>query len=93
MMNSGDIPFVVAALAGAAIVAAFALFTAKKFGASSNLAKLIGTFTFPLLLMALYVALWDYDPHGIALIAFMLLALLSLPVTFLTSIVVLRRLA
>ena len=92
-MTTGDIPLIACALALAALVAAFALLAARKLGASSILAMLVGTFTFPLLLMTIYVALWNYDPHGIALIAFMLLGLLSLPVTFISALVVSRRLA
>jgi peptidoglycan/LPS O-acetylase OafA/YrhL len=92
MITGGDLPFVSAALAVAALVAAGALLAATKLGASPRLAKLIGVVAFPGILLAVYVALRNPDPHGFALIAFILLALLTLPVTLLTTFLIARRL-
>lgn len=93
MMNAGDIPFLVGAIAVAVLVTALAFVVLWKLKARPTLSRLGSALAFPALLVAIivYVEIWNPDPHGYVMLGLGFLALVSLPFTILTTTILARR--
>ena len=94
-MNASDIPFMLAAIAVGIVVTGATFFMLRAMKIESSLSRALSATAFPALLVAIivYVEVWNPDPHGFVMAGLGLLALLSLPVTILTAVVLARRFA
>lgn len=95
MMSVGDLPFLLAALAGAAFVTVFAFFLVRLLTSSLRILRTVSGLAVPFLIAALAIGIetLNPDPHGWVLTALLLLAAISLPVTLLVSDFLVRRFA
>lgn len=95
MMSVGDLPFLLAALAGAALVTAFAFFLARLLTSNSRILRTVSGLAVPFLIAALGIGIemLNPDPHGWVLTALLLLAAICLPVTLLLSDFLVKRFA
>jgi hypothetical protein len=93
MIGVSDLPFLLACLVGAALVSGSAFFIARLLTSKPVVWRTVGGLTAPLLIafFGLDIEKWDPDPHGWALPALLLLALISLPVSLLVSGLLAKR--
>lgn len=95
MMNAGDLPLLAAAIAVAVLVTAAAFLFLRMLKIGPTALKLSSPLAFPALLVALivYVEVWNPDPHGWIMMVLGFLALMSLPFTITTTLILARRFA
>lgn len=97
MMNAASLPIIVAALALAAAITALTFFILSRFKKPSNTTLLTSAAAFPALVtaLAIYISRWppEQDPHGFIMVALLMLAFLSLPVTILTTTILAKAFA
>jgi hypothetical protein len=95
MANASDLPFLLGAIALAVVVTGGMFFLLKALKANASVLRVLSASAFPGLLVAIivYVQVWNPDPHGFVMAALSFLALLSLPVTILTTTLLAQRFA
>lgn len=95
MMNASDIPYVVVAMAIGVVVTGIAFFVLRAMKTRTHILTKLSPLAFPALLIAVivYVEVWHPDPHGFVMVGLGFLALISLPITILTTMLLVRRFA
>jgi hypothetical protein len=93
MMSKGDLPLLAAVLAGAALLTVLTFLVARMVTGNSRVLRAVSGLAAPSFIAALAfgIEIWNPDPHGWVLTSLLLLAAICLPVTLLTSDLLVRQ--